>query len=54
VTPTLLCLAALLAAAPLAQQGHDSVTAFVDVSVIPMDRERVVEHRRWSSAGPDR
>ncbi len=38
-------LAALLAVAPPPVQDPAPVTAFVDVSVIPMDRERVLEHQ---------
>ncbi len=44
---------------PVAATGQERVTAFVDVSVLPMDRERVLEHQtvivrgdRIESVGP--
>lgn len=44
--PILFVLASALAtAAPPVPQAAEPVTAFVDVSVVPMDRERMLEHR---------
>ena len=44
---TVLCLASLLAGQPViaAQSAPEPVTAFVDVNLIPMDRDRIVPHQ---------